>query len=173
MLGKWNDFYADVTEPFPYGDVTSYKKAIDFLEDGCEIIQDWGCGAAFAGTLVKKAQYVGIDGSWSRMAHVIVDLREFRCEVDGILMRHILEHNDDWRKVLENALASFRKKFVLIMFTPFVETTKQIAMNSIGVPDISFRKEDLTDLLKPFRFTEESLKTDTQYGVEHIFYVTK
>lgn len=173
MLGKWNAFYAGVEKPFPYGDVTTYKKAIDFLEDGCEIIHDWGCGAGFAGTLVKKAQYVGIDGSWSRMAHVIADLREFRNEVDGILMRHILEHNFDWKLVLENALASFKKKFVLILFTPFVEATREIAMNEIGVPDMAFRKEDLTGLLKPFRFTEESLKTNTQYGVEHIFYITK
>lgn len=173
MLGKWDSFYANATAPFPYGDETTYRKAIDFLDDGCEIIHDWGCGAAFAGTLVKKAQYVGIDGSWSRMAHVIADLREFRNPSDGILMRHILEHNYEWKKVLENALASFQKKFVLIMFTPFVPETKQIAMNGIGVPDLSFRKEDLTDLFKHLPFREESLQTKTQYGVEHIFYITK
>ena len=41
------------------------------------------------------------------------------------------------------------------------------------VPDISFRKEDLTEYLKPFTYTEETLHTDTQYRFEHMFYVTR
>jgi len=174
MLGKWDSFYRGVKDTFPYGGVESYVRAISFLDDGCQMIQDWGCGVAFAKTLVKKAQYLGVDGSWSPMADVIVDLREFRCETDGILLRHVLEHNYDWKKVLENALASFRKKLVIVLFTPFSETTREIAMNDIGVPDISFRKDDLLEYLSGMRWSEESLvPSDTQYGVEHLFYVTQ
>lgn len=66
---------------------------------------------------------------------------------------------------------------VLVLFTPLGDTTKVIATSasctSSPVPDISFRKEDLTVYFKPFRYTEESLQTDTQYGTEHVFYIEK
>ena len=63
------------------------------------------------------------------------------------MMRHILEHNHDWRLVLENALASFDKKFCLILFTPFSDgQTKVLKENKkygVDVPDISFAKADI------------------------------
>ena len=42
--GKWN--YQHV-EQFAYGDETSYRKGMAFL-DGHGTIEDWGCGTAWA-----------------------------------------------------------------------------------------------------------------------------
>ena len=65
----------------------------------------------------------------------------------------------------------------LVIFTPFCETTTVIAtsttITSFPVPDISFRKEDLAAHFHGLKYSEESLVTDTQYGVEHVFYFEK
>jgi SAM-dependent methyltransferase len=173
MKGLWD--YKKAEAPFPYGgDDLTYKKAMDFLSD-CEVVEDWGCGTAYAKRFCTIPKYVGIDGSESKFADKVADLREYVSEADGILMRHILEHNHDWRKVLENALKSFKKKFVLVIFTPFQEKTKVLALNAGygNVPDIGFRKQDLEDLLQGFAYSEQALRTKTQYGVEHIFFVQR
>ena len=92
-------------------------------------------------------------------------------------MRHVLEHNVDWRRILANAVASFRKRMVLIIFTPMSDETRTIAtsntVTSFPVPDISFRKEDLTDYFSHLKYTEASFATDTVYGIEHLFYIEK
>jgi hypothetical protein len=66
---------------------------------------------------------------------------------------------------------------VLILFTPFGAETRQIgtstAVTSVPVPEISFRKEELTAWFESIRCIEESLETDTQYGFEHVFYLEK
>jgi len=171
VLGKWEGFYRERDYQFPYGETTSYQKAMGFL-DGCDPVEDWGCGTAFAKTLMKRGLYVGIDGSRSRFCDKVVDLRDYRSEADGILMRHVLEHNHDWRKILSNALASFRRKLAIVIFTQFADTTH--APSSWGdVPNISFKKEDLTSFFLTLKVSEESLRTNTQFGVEHIFYVER
>lgn len=169
ILGKWN---YGAAPKFPYGDETSYRKAIEFL-DGPYVIEDWGCGTAWARKFVKRGRYIGIDGSWSLHCDQISDLRTYRSSADGILMRHILEHNWEWKKILENALASFQKRFALIIFTPFSEETKSLATSFETVPDLSFRKEDILSFIRPFLVMEETLQTQTQYGVEHMFYITR
>jgi hypothetical protein len=168
-LENWN---YGTTPQFPYGDETSYRKAIEFL-DGPYIIEDWGCGTAWARKFVKRGRYIGIDGSWSMHCDTVADLRKYRSSADAILIRHILEHNWEWRKILKNALASFQKKLCMVLFTQFGEETRSIGSTKENVPDISFRKEDLLEFLRPFHFTEEPLQTATQYGIEHIFYVTR
>ncbi len=171
-INAWN--YENV-DKFHYGDDVTYKKGIAFL-DGHGTIEDWGCGFAHAKTFVTKSPYVGVDGS-SKYADKIVDLRKYTSDADCIFMRHVLEHNFDWRRILANAIASFKKRMVLVIFTPLAETTRVIAtstnVTSIPVPDISFRKEDLTEYFKQFKYTEESLQTDTQYQTEHVFYIEK
>ncbi len=168
MMGEWN--YPGLGQ-FPYDDETTYKKGMAFL-DGHGIIEDWGCGTTYAKRFVKKSTYIGIDGSKSSFTDKVVDLRKYTSDIDCIFMRHVLEHNYDWRKVLSNAVSSFKKRMVLIIFTPFTNKTQQIATWS-GIPDIAFRKKDLTKFFRQLKYTEESLKTDTQYNTEHIFYIEK
>src|SRR3972149_7705287 len=158
---------------FSYGDGITYKKGMAFL-DAYGTIEDWGCGTAYAKNFVKKSKYVGIDGSQSNFTDKVVDLREYTSKTDCIFMRDVLEHNHGWKKILANAVNSFTKRMVLIIFTPFADVTQQIATNYCpNVPDISFRKEDLTEFFNQFSYTEESLEADTQYKTEHIFYIEK
>ena len=95
----------------------SYVKAAEFLDD-LPLIEDWGCGSTYAGRFFKRAEYIGIDGS-SPMALLKADLQTYQSNVPGILMRHVLEHNRNWQRVLHNAIASFQRKFCLVMFLEF------------------------------------------------------
>ena len=174
-LGKWNKHYEGVEAPdHRYGrDGITYRKAAEFLAD-CDVVEDWGCGV---GTfrLYFKNNYIGIDGSCSKFADVITDLATYRSSADGILLRGVLEHNVQWEAILNNALASARHKLIIILFTPFVETTRIIAYyNKIDVPDIAFSKHDLIRHFDHEQWTlEEGLVTDTQYRIEHIFRITR
>lgn len=165
---------------FSYGDgqqpmfgTETYEKPLAWLTETCETIEDWGCGMAWARQFVP-GKYRGIDTSMaaSQFADVICDLRDWKSEPDGIFMRHVLEHNLDWPDILKNAVSSFRKRFALVLFTPFSEThTKELW--PAGLHDISFRKEEITDHFRRFSYTEEHLETATMYGGEHIFYVER
>ncbi len=172
MIGAWK--YEGGKKP-SYGDDVSYRKGIAFL-DGHGDIEDWGCGFCHARKFVTKSRYIGVDGS-GRWAHKTVDLREYASNVSCVFMRHVLEHNVDWKLILGNAVGSFGRRMVLIVFTPMAETTGVIATSSvetsIPVPDISFKREDLTECFAHLKYSEESLKTDTQYGTEHVFYIER
>jgi SAM-dependent methyltransferase len=166
MAGRW-DYGA--AEPFAYDAEESYRKGLAFL-DGHGLIEDWGCGTAYAKQFVQASAYVGIDGSESRFVDKVADLQIYRSQADCIFMRHVLEHNYGWRLILENAVRSFRKRMVLVLFTPFAEDEKKIGDND-GIPDLSLRREDVMAFLGGLSVTEESLKSETQYGEEHIFYI--
>ncbi len=177
MLNKWDKWYKDVDTmgAFAYGDTVTYQLAADFLADMDEV-EDWGCGTGGFKRLYK-GRYSGLDGSDNPFVDKIVDLRIYRSSVDGIMMRHVLEHNYDWRDVLSNAISSFQKKFCLILFTPFAESTHEIAYNGkhgVDVPDISFSREDIEEFFRDFNWKSEvDIKTRTGYRVEHIYYIEK
>ena len=106
-----------------------------------------------------------------------MDLTRYTSDADCIFIRHVLEHNVEWRRILANAVASFAKRLVLIVFTPFADTTRVIGsashVTSAPTPDISFRKEDLTDYFKQYKYREELLSTDTQHRAEDAFYIER
>jgi hypothetical protein len=168
VVGKWN--YGRMNQ-FAYGDETTYRKGMAFL-DGHGDIEDWGCGTAFAKRFVTRSTYLGIDGSRSDFTDKVADLRTYRSNADCIFIRHVLEHNYEWRAILTNAVGSFQRRFVLVIFTPFADSTHPIATWS-GIPDITFRKDDLTEFFRHLPFSEESVQTNTQYRTEHIFYVER
>jgi hypothetical protein len=173
--GRWEPWYQSAQAPRAYGDTLTYEKAAAFL-GGLESVEDWGCGLAwFRRYLPQTVRYRGIDGSRSRFADHVADLRHYTSQAEGILLRHVLEHNEEWETILANALRSFTKRLVIVLFTPFAETTRQIGYNSgLGVPDIAFCKDELTRRFTPHRWSlEENLETRTQYGVEHVFYLEK
>ncbi len=168
MTGLWSYPH---NEPFPFGDTITYRKGMDFLS-GIGFVEDWGCGTTWASRYLKNGRYAGIDGSRSKFATKVVDLRTYRSSPDGIFMRHVLEHNVEWMKILENAVRSFRKRMALIMFIPFAKETK-IRNPGAEIPDIEFKKEDLTAFFWDLHLTEESFATPTQCGWEHIFYLER
>lgn len=178
-MDKWNEWYKDVSveSAFRYGDTLTYEKGFEFLKT-CGTVEDWGCGTGGFKRFFKNSDvnYVGLDGSDTPFSDRKVDLVTYTSQVDGIFMRHVLEHNYQWRSVLENALRSFGQKMCLVLFTPFSTETKEIAHNrghGVDVPDISFRKEDLTDLFGGIDWSIETFQTNTGYGVEHIFFLNK
>lgn len=172
-LGKWTKLYEGKETDHRYGDGGTYPIAAEFLAD-CDVVEDWGCGLG-AFKAFCKTRYIGVDGSHSKYADVIADLAVYRSSPDGILLRHVLDHNVQWEAILDNALASARKKLMVILFTPFVESTHVIRYYpSIDVPDIDIAKDDIIGHFKDVDWTlEEGLVIDTQYKVEHIFRITK
>jgi hypothetical protein len=100
----------------------------------------------------------------------VVDLVAYRSRVPGVFIRHVLEHNDAWARILDNAVASFTERMVLILFTPERAATEAIAFRpDIGVPDIAFRLADITARFPPdVTYTVQQIPSATQYGGETI-----
>lgn len=170
MIGKWNNWYSNLSHPEPYGDVTTYHVGEDFL---CGLaVEDWGCGKGYFST-IHSGGYTGIDGSFTPYSDVTADLTEYVSDTDGLFMRHVIEHNTGWDKVLANALQSFHRTMVLVLFTPMSDTTHQIAWNDIGVPDISFSHDDLVTKMAGMKYTYRDFKTNTQYGTERVYVIEK
>lgn len=173
-LGKWDPWYRFVTEEQPYGDTRTYELGAAYLAD-CERIEDWGCGKGWLRRYMARQRYRGIDASKTPFVDEIADLARYRSRVEGIFLRHVLEHDWEWEEILRNAVSSFTKKLFVVIFTPFSEDgTKEIAYAfDMGVPDISFRYEDIVRNFEGLEWRAETLETDTQYGTETVFYVEK
>jgi Glycosyl transferase family 2 len=170
---KWDAWYRPVDSRQAYVDTITYRLGADFLSS-CEVVEDWGCGLGWMRNFIPAERYVGLDGSASRFADRIVDLETYTSNVDGIFMRHVLEHNYAWEQLLLNALSSFRRRFVLVTFTPHGETTHVLDyQEDPGVPNISFAKTDITKHFDGLVWRDETYATDTQYGTETIFYVER
>ena len=167
VVGRWP--YGHQQIRFGRDDIT-YQKAAEFLDIEDSLVADWGCGTTYFRRFIRNARYVGIDGSASPWCNVVADLRTYRGYSDGILLRHVLEHNVDWKRILRNALRH-APRVVVVIFTPFRRTTRVIDMTWGVVPTLSFKKADLcAAFTRPF-LEEGPLATRTQYGIEHIFYV--
>lgn len=174
-VGRWNNWYAGMTEPAAYGDTTTYQLGADWLAD-CALVEDWGCGKGWLSTLIPPNRYRGVDGSATPFAHVTADLAEYQSAVPGVFLRHVLEHDRRWAQILDNAVATAQERLVVILFTPLAETTHEIAWNaSLGVPDIAFRLADVTGRIEAGGMVceTETLPTNTQYGQETILRCTR
>lgn len=176
MLGKWDLWYRGIKTmgSFKYGDTITYRLAAAFLAD-MPAVEDWGCGTGGFKRFFQ-GEYLGLDGSANPFVDKVVDLREYRSHVDGLIMRHVLEHNYDWRQVLENALASFNKKFCLIIFTPFAAETREIAHNKkygVDVPDLSFSQAELEAFFVGLKWRKEIHRTRTAHRQETIYFLEK
>jgi hypothetical protein len=171
--GRWTARYAQLTQPEPYGDDRTYRLGARLLAS-CALVEDWGCGSGWLRRHVPPGRYRGVDGSPSRFADVVADLREYTSDVDGVFMRHVLEHNVDWARILANAVASFRKRLVLVLFTPMVETTHVVSFcPEIQVPDIAFSETDLVRAFCGLEWKRRELTTRTHFGVETMYVVTR
>jgi len=168
MTGKW-DYKGQSSAP--YDDETSYKLGVAFL-DGHGDIEDWGCGTAFAKKFVSESGYIGVDGSQSDFADVKAELQDYRSNADCIFVRHVLEHNWGWRAILTNALASFQKRMVLILFTPMGESEMRLDGDGL-IPDLQLPRNEVVSFLAGFKVHEEQIRSATQYGQETIFYIEK
>jgi len=169
-LGKWDRWYSGLSDPQAYGDTQTYQIGADYLSGLA--LEDWGCGKGWFSQFTDPELYRGVDGSATPFASEVVDLVTYRSNTPGLYMRHVLEHNYQWRSILDNALASFTEKMVLVTFTPFRDVTQEIAYaEDPGVPDISFGLDEFYDILGEAvsSFQHLHLKSETQYGVEDVF----
>jgi glycosyltransferase involved in cell wall biosynthesis len=176
-VGKWDEWYKDLRPEsmgsFRYGDTVTYRIASAFLADVGEV-EDWGCGAG-GFKRFYRGRYIGIDGSRTPFADRVVDLCTYASHVEGIVMRHVLEHNYRWQEILDAAVRSFTRKFCLILFTPFAERTQQIAHNKqhgVDVPDLSFSRADIEARLGGLRWELfDNIPTDSGYKAEHVYLI--
>lgn len=180
--GLWNRFYNSQRARQMYSDDRTAKLGGAFLDvPEVRIVEDWGCGlGGFKPHLRADQTYIGVDGSETPYADKIVDLVDYTSVVDGIFMRGVIEHNPSWDKILKNALASFRHRMVLVLFTPFARRTKVIRDypdwwgTGVTMVDIAFARDDLTRYFSGLEWSvEANLKTKSQYKCEHIFYLRK
>lgn len=174
-LGKWNRWYSLLgTDVEPYGDSATYAMAAAHVAE-CETVEDWGCGKGWMRRHIPGDRYTGIDGSASPFADVIADLAEYRSTCDAVIIRHVLEHEPRWADIVTNAAASARSAIAIVLFTPTLSATQEIAWNDDpGVPDIAFNVADITNLLVGWRCTVETIDSPlTQYGVETFIGATR
>lgn len=133
-LGRWDPWYERLSAVEPYGpNELTYALGAEWLLP-CARVEDWGCGKGWF-----KSRYrpdcVALDGSCTPFADVVVDLASYRSDVDGVFMRHVLEHNEEWEAVLENALASCQRLFVAV-YTPSASGGAAELVQRVGVLDV-------------------------------------
>lgn len=175
MLGRWAPWYAG-GQRRAYGPIDSYLEAEAWLS-GLSV-EDWGCGYARFKDF-HKGGYRGVDGTPGWADHV-ADLTTYRSSTDGLLLRHVLEHNHDWRSILTNALASFTKRLVLVVFTPdsgIRNGEKTIGhVRALGVDDLALPHWSIENefLVPPYEVVaKKHLPTATGYSGETIWFVEK
>jgi hypothetical protein len=118
--------------------------------------------------------YRGVDGSLSRFSDETVDLCCYRSNVDGVFMRHVLEHNYNWRAILRNALDSAQRRCAIVLFTPLADEQTQIGWNeNICVPDLSLPWPELAAVFSDYQFTHWTGESKTQCCEETIVLISK
>lgn len=174
-VGAWDAHYATMTTPVEYGQ-ESYDRVALFMGD-VDQVEDWGCGGGALHSRLRADQwYIGVDGSATPYADHVTDLRRYTSNAEGIVLRHVLEHNDDWQLVLDNAVASARRKLAIVLFTPEAGVTHTMFREPRygDVPVIAFYYLDLMTRIEE-RFTtkiERWPSRDTAFGAEWAIWCT-
>jgi hypothetical protein len=183
----WNDFWENRDPKKEYinskeNNITMELSSEIFSKYNITSIEDWGCGnCVFKEYLDNNIKYVGVDGSNTGYQNKIEDLTNYVTEVDSIYLRHVLEHNNDYKKIFKNALESFRKVLILVLFTPFTSNNEIDILNTCDlrgktIPDIAFNKKHLIDIIEQNNCSYElleNIKSKTMYNYEQIFIIKK
>lgn len=166
-----------------YGDdVTTYIRSGAYLS-GPGLVEDWGCGWGMASRFIG-APYRGIDGADRGGRIVQADLRTYRSDVPKALMRHVLEHNWEWRDILDNFLSSFTDRAVLVLFVPPGKgdvdipgvAWKNVPAHGDEPPGLQLDEEDLLHILdrNDLVVTREILTTKARpFSHEEMFFMEK
>jgi hypothetical protein len=170
-IHKWDNFFRSNKrfdkKPF----VLSMDLGSKFLED-CKTVEDWGCGDGIFKFYRDDA--IGVDGSDTPGANKkFIDLTDYITDCEGIFLKHVLEHNYGWKRIVHNMLTSFSKKICIVMFIPFGETEKTIEQNyehSWKVPNLIISKKEFKEILDQYKIEYEFEKIVTG---EEIVYIKK
>ncbi len=183
----WNEFWKNRDPKKEYvnskeSNITMELSSKIFSKYNVTLIEDWGCGnCIFKEYLNNNIKYIGVDGSETGYQNKIEDLTKYVTEADGIYLRHVLEHNDDYKKIFKNALESFNKVFILVLFTPFTSNNEIDVLTSCNlkgkiIPDIAFNKKHIIDIIEQNNCSYElleNIKSNTAYKYEQIFVIKK
>ena len=163
MLGKWAPWYQGTEAAGrAYGPTTTYavaEGALRYLD-----VEDWGCGYRHFESH-HTGGYVGIDGT-AGYCDVVADLVDYRSSTPGLLLRHVLDHNIEWRKILANAVASFTDTLVVILFTPNGEDNVLAHVAELDVYDYAIPHREITETLAAAGCTYELTYHYTRSGYD-------
>ena len=106
-------------------------------------------------------------------------MAKYRSNSEGIYIRHILEHNDEYKKILDNALMSFTNTLILVLFTPFTDNSETDIISSCKlegrvIPDIAFNKNHIIKIIEEKNCSYElveNIKSKTFYNFENMFII--
>lgn len=144
LYGPWD--YRAASSPFPYDDTPSYGLAGAWVSNR-GLVEDWGCGTAWMRSHVEGGPYRGLDGAWSPWCDEVVDLRTYRSDVPCAVMRHVLEHNPEWRRIAENFSASWHDRAAIVLFIPPQLEEMDVGGPDFPVPDIAVSGPELFAIL--------------------------
>lgn len=143
LYGPWD--YREIKTRFAYDDTPTYALAGEWVS-GRGLVEDWGCGTAWMRRSID-GDYRGVDGAWSRFADVQADLRTYRSNVGCIVMRHVLEHNFEWRDIAQNLSDSWHDRAALVLFIPPQPEDVETSGPDWPVPDIAVSGPDLFEIM--------------------------
>ena len=178
-LGKWSEWYNETSKQAPYGDEMTYRMAAEWLK-GLSVA-DWGCGLGWFRRF-HEGEYVGIDGTANPFADIVADLTIYEAKSEGILIRHVMEHDLNWLKILANVIDAAQKRLVIIVFTPdyVIEGSGTAGdgkgkiidyISLLGVHDICIPHDEIDTRLTAagFTFTRSLHQTETYYKQETVW----
>jgi hypothetical protein len=163
-VGKWLKQYEKADQTSRYGDEDSYLMGCTLLQ-GLASVEDWGCGLGYARKYFNEGCYKGVDGSLSKFCDEVDDLTTRQSQPDGIFLRHVLEHNLEWEKLLRNAVACAQKRLVVVGFTRLARETTY-AWDVDGYPCIEFKAEDIEKCFDGLLWTRAASWKDTVWLIK-------
>ena len=152
-----------------YGALDTYERVAAWVR-ACPTVDDWGGGTGYLGTLLPATtRYRVIDGTVQVSEQVLADLTTFGESADGIVLRHVLELNTNWRAILSAAVRLFRRRMAVVTFTPDAFETGAVKVKS-GWPVFHFAPDDLRTVMGAHLVHEEWLYTTHP---ERVFYLER
>lgn len=144
LYGPWD--YTNASEPFPYDDTVTYGLVGEWVSNRGQV-EDWGCGTAWMKSFIEGGPYRGLDGAPSRFCDEVVDLRTYRSSTPCAVMRHVLEHNWDWRDIAANFSDAWQDRAALVLFIPPQPEDLDVGGPEWKVPDLAIAGPDLYEIM--------------------------
>lgn len=173
-LGLWNNFWSSrINRKSKECIIINYCKQL-IIKNNITSMEEWGCGQAKIKSLIPNIKYLGIDGSNTGYQNKIYDLVEYKSNIECIFMKHVLEHNVEWKKILENLIESFQKLCIIVIHTPYQDTTKVLGYSlneinkygyNINLEKIGFSKSDLSNIFNKYKIKYEFLTIDKNENI--------